>query len=185
MPRPVTPTSWRSAPLPAVPCRQMATPPIRILALPQRRLFAMHIAPAIGSRCCRLAVSAVCQAGPFFPGSGPADQPPRSPGTLAPRALRETPITFPARFPRPPSSVSSRAGTARCQANRLRYYPHRRMAHLPVRSPTNGLSRRFIALPAHLFFALHRCAPSTCQNDKWPPEGRIRCSADYRFRQHT
>jgi hypothetical protein len=54
-----------------------------------------------------------------------------------------------------------------------------------VRSPANGLSRRFIALPTRLFFALHPCAPSACQNDKWPPEGRIRCNADYRFRHHT
>ena len=33
LPRPMAPTSWRSAPLPAVPCRQVNTPPIRLRAL--------------------------------------------------------------------------------------------------------------------------------------------------------
>ena len=39
MPRPVTQASWRPAPLPAVPCRQLATLPIRILALSPAQAF--------------------------------------------------------------------------------------------------------------------------------------------------
>ena len=39
LPRPVTQASWRPAPLPAGPCRPMATPPIRILALSPAQAF--------------------------------------------------------------------------------------------------------------------------------------------------
>ena len=180
----MTPTSWRSAPLPSVSCRQMATPPITILAL----------SPALAFR-------AACRAGHRLPvpptgrASGmsgrpvisqirPFGQPPKSPGTLAPRALRETPITFTAWLPRPSSSVSSRAlRTARRQANRLRRYVHLRTVTQPERSPANGFRRRLPAPPTRSVFAPHRRSPSVCQNDNLALKGRIRRSADSPSRQ--
>ncbi len=75
-----------------------------------RWLFALLVAPANGSRCCRLAALAVCQAGYIISQIRPTDQSPDSPGMFARRALRETLIAFPARFPTPSSSVSNQAG---------------------------------------------------------------------------
>ena len=118
MPRPVTPTIWRSASLPAVPYRQMATPPIRILALSPAPIFRdvcyahqrLRVLPTahVSGLPGRLVPSRI----------RPTDQPPRSPGTLAHGATRDIPIAFPARFPRPSSFVSSRGRgqpEAKCQ----------------------------------------------------------------------
>ena len=67
----VTPPSWRSAPLPAVPYRQMATPPIRIFALSPAQAFrAVNRARYRGPVLPTGHVPAVCQAAPFFPRSG-------------------------------------------------------------------------------------------------------------------
>ena len=108
--RPVTPTSWRSAPLAAVPCRQLAKPPIRILAVSPVQAF--RAACRAGHRLSTLPTGHVSGLSgmPILSGIRPADQPPRSPETLAHRALRETLIAFPAQFPRPSSSVSNQAG---------------------------------------------------------------------------
>ena len=150
-----------------------------------RRLFALLVAWANGSRRCRRSAPTGCQAGPVLSPIKPTKQPPRFPGTLAHRALRETPITFPARFTRLSSSVSSRAlRTARRQANRLRRYVHLRTVTQPERSPANGFRRRLPAPPTRSVFAPHRRAPSVCQNDNLVPEGRIRCSADSPSWQH-
>ena len=135
-------------------------------SLPRRR-FALLVARPNGSWRCRLSAPTGCQAGPVLSPIKPTEQPPRFPGTLAHRALRETPITFPARFTKPSSSVSTRGQRpARRRANGLRRYPHHRMVNLPVRSPANDFSRRFTALTTRSVFALHQCAQSTCQNDK-------------------
>ena len=108
--RPVTPTSWRSAPLAAVPCRQLAKPPIRILALSSARAFCA--AYRAGQRLPVLPTGRASglSGRPILSRIRPTDQPPRSPGTLAQSANRETLIAFPARFPTPSSSVSNQAG---------------------------------------------------------------------------
>ena len=149
-----------------------------------RRLFTLLVARSNGSRRCRRSAPTGCHAGPVLSPIKPSEQPPRFPGTLAHRALCETPITFPAWFPRPSSSVSSRAlRTARRQANRLRRYVHLRTVTQPERSPANGFRRRLPAPPTRSVFAPHRRSPSVCQNDNLALKGRIRRSADSPSRQ--
>jgi len=172
--RPVTPISWRSASLPAVPYRQMTTPPIRILALSPAPVFRDACYAHQRLRVLPTGRVSGLPGRPILSRIRLSEQLPKSPRTLARSTTRDIPNSL----PRPvPNTVIFRVEPGRrmalSQANRLCYCRHRRMANLPVRSPTNGLSRRFIALSTRLFFALHRCAPSTCQNDKWPPEGRI------------
>ena len=102
--------SWRSAPLPAVPCRQMAMPPIRILALSPALAF--HAAYRAGHRLPALPTGRASSlpGRPILSQIRPADQPPRYPETLAHSTPRETPIVFPDRFPTPSSFVSNQAG---------------------------------------------------------------------------
>ncbi len=118
LPRPVTQASWRSAPLPAVPCRPMATPPIRILALSPAPAFRDAYRARHRLRVLPTGRASSMSGSPIPSRIRPTDQPPRSPGTLAHGATRDIPIAFPARFPRPSSFVSSRGRgqpEAKCQ----------------------------------------------------------------------
>ena len=164
--RSMAPTRWRSAPLRAVPCWQMATPPRRILALSRagfsRCLYRGSTAPGDADWPRQQAVKQAL----FFPGSGRLNNRQGSPKTRPQCAPRN-----PNSLPRPvPQAVIFHVEpdqiTAHCQANRRRRYAHLRTVTLLVRSPANGLRRRFTALPMRSIFAPYRCALNVCQNDK-------------------
>ncbi len=164
----------------------MTPPPIRILALSPAQAFcaacrASHRLPAVPT-----GRASSLPGRPILSRIRPTDQPSRSPGTLAHRVLRETLIAFPARFPRPSSSVSNQAGgwpEANPIDSAIAPTAGRQTYQRAARPTASAEGSRHCQRT--IFFAPSRYTASTCQNGKWPPEGRIRCSADYCFRHHT